>query len=266
MAPLQDDHDDGSYEQRDHNHSQPILVEVIEDVVAVQPPGCVIQDDRLATGIIDLGDSAVQSLDLRPPFRRVQRARLEVHREHGGRLHLQIGVRGLLQHIAPHEGIVQQGVYLSGAQCFHAFFHGLVHGDLDAGVQILDRLGAAAQRSGHAHVDALQGRKVPIADGHERERRLDEVVRDDALMSGSTLDCAAEGHDDVICVAVEGILQRWLRHETERRGEACVFRGVTHEVNAYADGLARVRIRIEDGAAVGGHAHCQAFPSAPPLM
>ena len=259
MPSLQDDHDDCQNEQRYQGCGRPVLVKVVGNVVAVQPPGGVVQDDRLAVGIVEFGDSAVQALDSRAPLWCANRARPEIHRKHGRGLHLQIGIRGLLQHVTPHVGIVQQGIHLAGAQCFHAFVHGFVHGDFDVGIQLLDRLGPAAQRAEHTHADALQDRNVPVADGHKRKRRLDEIIRDDACKPGSALDCAAKGHDDIVIRVIKGILQRGLSHKAKRWVVVRVFCGEAHQVHTYARGLTRGGIRVEDGAAIGGHAHNQAL-------
>ena len=92
--------------KRPQEQNQPVFVEIIGQVIAVQAPGGMVQNHRLTEGVSQRGNAAVQTRNDSLTGRRVRRARPEVHGEHRRGLNRQTGIGGLLQDIAPHIGVM----------------------------------------------------------------------------------------------------------------------------------------------------------------
>ena len=89
---LHENNNQGSQEEYCQKNDKSVFIKVIENVIPVQPPRCVIQNNSPMTHIAQRSDAAVQSFNNLPPFRSIQRSGPEVYRKHGRRLNCQIGI------------------------------------------------------------------------------------------------------------------------------------------------------------------------------
>ena len=245
-----------------HEQQNPlVLIKIIAEVVLIELPRGIVQGDGLPPGLRQLGNAPVQPLNDGPPFFGVERADPEIHGEHGGRLDGQVLIGRLLQHIAPHIGVVQQRVHTAFPQGFHAFRHGLVHVDFDAGVQLANGLRDAALGPEHSDLQPVEFRKFAGTFGHQREGGLEKVVRNDGRIAGRAEDGAAERHHHVVFRIVQCFLQGGLRDLNEGNVVSGVPGGGPHQVGADPDDFLRLIIPIENRAPVGRHADGQCFGS-----
>ena len=79
-------------EEYRQKNDKSIFIKIIENVIPVQLPRCVIQNNSPMTHIAQRSDAAVQSFNNLPPFRSIQRSGPEVYRKNGRRLNCQIGI------------------------------------------------------------------------------------------------------------------------------------------------------------------------------
>ena len=89
---LHENNNQGSQEEYCQKNDKSVFIKVIENVIPVQLPRRVIQNNSPMTQIAQRSDAAVQSFNNRPPFRSIQRAGPEIYRKHGRRLNCQIRI------------------------------------------------------------------------------------------------------------------------------------------------------------------------------
>ena len=255
--PFHHDHEDRDDQADDQEENQRVLVDIIRQVIPVQAAGGIIQHDCLLLCFGHGGDTAVEALNDLPAFRRIRRAGSEIHGKHCCGLYCQVMIGRFLQHITPDIGVVQQCVHLIPAQGLHTVAHGLIQGDRHAWVKLADRFCGAAQGAQHAYPEAVQRGHNDVFPGDEGEWGPDQVVRNDRCFAGGAGDRAAEGQDKVILPAVQRVWQCLVSDGLQRDVIARFFRRDTDQVRTDADDPACFCIRIENRAAVCGHAHCE---------
>ena len=229
-------------------------MQVVGKIKLIQSARGVIENNGVPAGVRQSADSAVQPGDDFPARFRVARSHTEIHGKHRRRLHDEIGIGGLLQHITPDIGVVKQCIHLACAQRPDSGIHGVEQRDLDSGIQLLDDLGCRGDGSVHSHPQVLHRRELPVHD-NQGKSRLNQIVRDYHPGAGGAFDHAAERHDHIVGLIVERILERALADNLEYRLVAGFFSGNPHQIDTDSGDLPCPLVLIKNRATVSRHAN-----------